>query len=67
MLTRCHCKLTDCAFYHAVANAGPTGGDCDCSHTDKPHYMINPCPLYRKDWQKNAGAVTTVPGFKKKR
>ncbi|CAN5412304.1 hypothetical protein BH09SUM1_BH09SUM1_12400 [soil metagenome] len=51
-LTRCLCKLDDCAYFNAV-QMGP--GECDCAHTDKHHYMTNPCPLYRKNWQAKSG------------
>ncbi len=47
-VTRCKCMLADCVYFHSVA-AGTTS-DCDCSHPDKPHYMANPCPLYKKEW-----------------
>jgi hypothetical protein len=47
--TRVNCKLRDCAYYHAV---GENVELCDCSHPDKPFYMSNPCPLYRKDLMK---------------
>jgi hypothetical protein len=47
MAFRCTCTLTDCAYY-----TSPTGkaDECECLHTDKPHYPKNPCPLYRKNW-----------------
>lgn len=49
LVTRCLCTLSDCAYYSAV----PDHADqCDCKHTDKAHYMHNPCPLYRKNWAK---------------
>lgn len=46
--TRCTCSLSDCAYFNPVESAS---GQCDCSHPDKPHYMVNPCPLYKKEWQ----------------
>ena len=44
---RCLCKLSDCAYYNSVPGHPE---QCDCSHADKGHYMVNPCPLYRKNW-----------------
>ncbi len=49
-LVRVKCKLDDCAYYHAVKE---NNDECDCSHPDKSYYMKNPCPLYRKDWQRS--------------
>lgn len=46
--TRCECSLDDCAYFNAVAGAP---GQCDCTHPDKPYYMVKPCPLYKKEWK----------------
>ena len=50
-LTRCTCRLTDCHFYRAVDDPDAPPDACDCAHPEKPFYMADPCPLYRKDWR----------------
>jgi hypothetical protein len=53
-LMKVECRLEDCMYYR-----------CDpihhsaiyCGHLEKPHYAsVQPCPLYRLDWQKKAAA-----------
>ncbi|MCC6546852.1 hypothetical protein IT570_06745 [Candidatus Sumerlaeota bacterium] len=62
---RCLCKLSDCAFYTAVPDYPD---QCDCTHTDKQHYMHNPCPLYRKNWAKLDGdKMKSINAIRKKR
>lgn len=64
-LTRCLCKLTDCAYYTAVPDYPD---QCDCQHADKGHYMHNPCPLYRKNWAKfDEDKMKVLNGIRKKR
>ena len=46
--TRCICKLRDCYYWNPVP--GGTEEDCNCAHPDKPHYMQQPCPLYKKEF-----------------
>lgn len=45
----CECVLRDCAYYAP----GQKASQCLCQHHDKHHHPKNPCPLYRKDWNKN--------------
>lgn len=52
-LTRCLCKLSDCAYYQQVPG---NSAECDCLHHDKARYMFNPCPLYRKEWARTSSA-----------
>lgn len=61
-LTRCFCELRDCAFWNAP-KPPVQGGDCDCAHPEKHHYMRQPCPLYRKNW---AAAASKADELKKK-
>lgn len=67
-LTRCTCRLTDCAYFSAVAGGKPA--ECDCSHPDKEFYMSNPCPLYRKNWEDKAANLDDlkkkIPGLRKR-
>ncbi len=67
-LTRCNCTLTDCHYWNKV-DSEPSPPACDCSHTDKPHYMSQPCPLYRKEWDKRGDEYTDLKNkfFKKRR
>jgi len=59
MPTQCVCKLSDCAYFTVApprpAAPGQPHGNCDCLHADKPDYLHNPCPLYRKEWLEKQG------------
>lgn len=56
MALRVLCGMFQCIYY---APTGVTGDKhCLCSHPDKPRHMFEEsCPLYRLDWNRNAGQV----------
>lgn len=63
MPTRCLCSRNDCAYHVPVrppVTEGAAKGDCDCSHPDKPFYRTDPCPLYRKNWEKQSEGLPDV-------
>jgi hypothetical protein len=55
---RVECSRPDCVFFHPDDRKKPDM--CLCSHPDKHapvHRYQRPCPLYRLDWKKRAGAA----------
>ena len=52
--TEVSCPLKDCLFHH-VDSKQP--GKVFCKHPEKAsNSKVTPCPLYRLDWQKQAGS-----------